>query len=156
MQKTPTVSVWPAKGSHCRWEAPTGRKSRSQDFPPSPAHSGACVEDWAISSQGSMRKAASLLCPLKMISTEQVTAPPSFLRTIVSWIHGSLVLWLLPPHCWGLMSEVVWQWVLVSHVVFSLTGPKMLLSVQLGDGLAEALALWVRQSGVGTFPVGSK
>lgn len=32
----------------------------------------------------------------------------------------------------------------------------MLLSVQLGDGLAEALALWVRQSGVGTFPVGSK
>lgn len=154
MQKTPTVSVWPAKGSHCRWEAPTGRKSRSQDFLLPLLTQVPVWKTGQSALTGSMRKAASLLCPLKMISTEQVTAPPSFLRTIVSWVHGSLVLWLLPPHCWGLMSEVVWQWVLESHVVFSLTGLKMLLSVQLGDGLAEAL--WVRQSGVGTFPVGSK
>ena len=139
---------------HCRWEVPKGRKSRSYDLPPFPACSSACVEDWVNQlSPAACRNAASLSVPWKWFSTEQLLH--IFIQSSLGYMP-SLELWLLPPHISGPMSEVVWRWVLVSHFFLSLTCLKMLLCVLLRGGLEEVLALWVRQSGAGTFLVGSK
>lgn len=99
MQNKPTVSAWPAKGSRhgphfwpLLWPLQVRspqreRKSRrgGGGSSPFPAYSSACVEDRADQlSPTTWGNAASLSVPWKRFSTEQVTAPPYFLHTIVS------------------------------------------------------------------------
>lgn len=100
MQNKPTVSAWPAKGSQhgphfwpLLWPLQVRSAQREEvqepGFPSLPCSLRCLCGRLGINSHGQHEETQQVFSvPWKWFSTEQVTAPPYFLHTIISWVRA--------------------------------------------------------------------